>query len=43
MKSIQFEWVRGDYVRVFIDGEFSFTADSINEAYEELRSEGYDV
>jgi hypothetical protein len=43
MYDIRFEWVRGEYIRVLINGSFAFTADTINEAYEELRESGYDV
>lgn len=43
MNSFSFEWVRGEHVRVYLDGVFLFTADSIKEAEEELKADGFEI
>ena len=35
---VQFKWVRGEHVEVLRDGEFLFSADTLEEAHRELEA-----
>lgn len=36
MGDYEFRWVRGEHIEVFLNGVFQFSADSIQEALQEL-------
>jgi hypothetical protein len=36
MGDYEFRWVRGEHIEVFLNGVFQFSADSIQEARQEL-------
>lgn len=43
MGDYEFRWVRGEHIEVFLNGVFQFSADSIQEALQELADAGYGV
>lgn len=40
MGDYEFRWVRGEHIEVFLNGVFQFSADSIQEARQELADAG---
>lgn len=40
MGDYEFRWVRGEHIEVFLNGVFQFSADSIQEARQELADTG---
>ena len=43
MGDYEFRWVRGEHIEVFLNGVFQFSADSIQEARQELADTGDNV
>ena len=43
MGDYEFRWVRGEHIEVFLNGVFQFSADSIQEACQELADAGNDA
>lgn len=43
MGGYEFRWIRGEHIEVFLNGVFQFSADSIQEARQELTDAGDSV